>query len=87
MEVDTSDLNKQIAKVSDLGRQLAIGMLVTGQLIGTAILAVVLLQPSVAEEFQTFAYIGLVAFGVSLIVSMYVLYRALRSPDDEENDR
>jgi ubiquinone biosynthesis protein len=57
------DLNRQIGKVGDLGRQVAIGMLVTGQLIGTAILAAVLLQPSVADEFQTFGYIGLVALG------------------------
>jgi ubiquinone biosynthesis protein len=78
VEIDTSDLNAQIGKVSDLGRQLAVGMLVAGQLIGTAILAVVLLQPNTLEEFQTFAYIGLIAFGVSLIVSMYVLYRTLR---------
>jgi len=78
IEVDTSDLNREIGKVSDLGRQLAVGMLVTGQLIGTAILAVVLLQPQALEEFQTFAYLGLVAFGVALIVSLYVLYRALR---------
>ena len=84
VEVDTSKLNDQIAKVSDLGRQLAIGMLVTGQLIGTAILAVVLLQPTVAEEFQTFGYIGLLAFGVSLIVSMYVLFRALRTPSTDD---
>lgn len=79
VEIDTSELNKEIGKVSDLGRQLAIGMLVTGQLIGTAILAVVLLQPQALEEFQTFAYIGLIAFGVSLLVSLYVLYRALRA--------
>jgi ubiquinone biosynthesis protein len=84
VEIDTKDLNAQIAKVSDLGRQLAIGMLVTGQLIGTAILAVVLLQPTIAEEFQTFAYIGLVAFGVSLAVSLYVLFRALRADGREE---
>jgi ubiquinone biosynthesis protein len=77
--VDTADLNKQIAKVSDLGRQLAIGMLVTGQLIGTAILAVVLLQPATLEEFQTFAYLGLITFGIALLISLYVLYRALRS--------
>jgi ubiquinone biosynthesis protein len=87
VEIDTSDLNAQIGKVSDLGRQLAIGMLVAGQLIGTAILAVVLLQPNTLEEFQTFAYIGLIAFGVALIVSMIVLYRALRgivpSVDDD----
>jgi choline-glycine betaine transporter len=61
-------------------------MLVTGQLIGTAILAIVLLQPTTLEEFQTFAYIGLIAFGVSLIVSMYVLYRALRSATSESAD-
>ncbi len=59
-------------------------MLVTGQLIGSAILAVVLLQPATVQEFQTFAYIGLFAFGVSLTVSLYVLYRALRgTPEDE----
>jgi ubiquinone biosynthesis protein len=86
VEVDTSDLNRQIGKVSDLGRQLAIGMLVTGQLIGTAILAVVLLQPTTLEEFQTFAYIGLIAFGISLVVSLYVLYRALRSATSENAD-
>lgn len=78
VEIDTSELNKEISKVSDLGRQLAIGMLVTGQLIGTAILAVVLLQPAALEEFQTFAYIGLIGFGVALLVSMYVLFRTLR---------
>jgi ubiquinone biosynthesis protein len=87
IEVDTSELNKEIGKVSDLGRQLAIGMLVTGQLIGTAILAVVLLQPQALEEFQTFAYMGLIAFGVALIVSLYVLYRALRViPSDRASE-
>ena len=86
VEIDTADLNKQIAKVGDLGRQLAVGMLVTGQLIGTAILAVVLLQPTALEEFQTFAYIGLIAFGISLIISMYVLFRALRAVGREEAD-
>ncbi|HMJ80757.1 MAG TPA: AarF/UbiB family protein [Candidatus Dormibacteraeota bacterium] len=79
VEVDTSELNRQIGKVGDLGRQLAIGMLVTGQLIGTAILTVVLLQTS-STEFQTFAYLGLIAFAVSLLISLYVLARALRQP-------
>ena len=59
-------------------------MLVTGQLIGTAILAAVLLQPNVADEFQTFGYIGLVAFGISLVVSMYVLFRQLQGTDGNE---
>src|SRR4029078_6080108 len=86
IEVDTSDLNREIGKVSDLGRQLAVGMLVTGQLIGTAILAVVLLQPQALEEFQTFAYLGLVSFAFALFVSLYVLYRALRAIPTEERD-
>jgi ubiquinone biosynthesis protein len=87
VEIDTTELNREISKVSDLGRQLAIGMLVTGQLIGTAILAVVLLQPAALEEFQTFAYMGLLAFAVSLIVSMIVLYRALRAATSESGDQ
>jgi ubiquinone biosynthesis protein len=82
--IDTSDLNKQIGKVSDLGRQVAIGMLVTGQLIGTAILAAVLLQPTVSTEFQTFGYVGLITFGISLIVSMYVLFRQIRATGDSD---
>lgn len=84
VEIDTSELNREIAKVGDLGRQLAVGMLVTGQLIGTAILAIVLLQPATLEEFQTFAYIGLIAFGISLLVSMYVLIRTLRTAESGE---
>ena len=83
VEIDTGDLNAQIAKVSDLGRQLAIGILVTGQLIGTAILAVVLLQPATLDEFATFAYVGLLAFGVALVISLYVLVRALRQPSSD----
>ena len=41
--------------------------------------AVVLLQPATREEFQTFAYLGLITFGIALLISLYVLYRALRS--------
>ena len=83
VEVDTADLNRQIGRIGGLGRQLAIGMLVTGQLIGTAILTVVLLQPA-AVEFQTFAYFGLIAFAVTLVISLYVLWRALRAPEPDE---
>jgi hypothetical protein len=38
------------------------------------------------EEFQTFAYIGLIAFGVALIVSLFVLYRALRTVTSDTTD-
>ena len=48
VEVDTSELNKAVAKVGDLGRTATIGLIVVGQLIGTAIVMAILLQPALA---------------------------------------
>jgi len=79
VHVDTSDLGNQIEKINELGRQLAIGMLAAGQLIGTAILAVILLQPA-AEQFQSLGYFAIMAFVVALAISLYILFRALRGP-------
>ena len=60
-------------------------------LIDAAILVVVLaflslisVQPSIATELQTFGHIGLVAFGVALIVSLWALFRALEAPEGDE---
>jgi ubiquinone biosynthesis protein len=83
VKVDTSDLGPQIERINGLGRQIAIGMLVAGQLIGTAILAVVLLQPA-ASAFIGLAYFAIIAFGVVLLVSLYVLYRTIRGSRPEE---
>jgi hypothetical protein len=47
--IGTSDLDTQFRQLDDTGRRLTVGLLTVGQLIGTAILAVVLLQPAVAE--------------------------------------
>ncbi|MCJ7710057.1 MAG: AarF/UbiB family protein, partial [Chloroflexi bacterium] len=47
--IDTSDLDSQFRQLDDTGRRLTVGLLTVGQLIGTAILAVVLLQPAIAE--------------------------------------
>jgi glycerol uptake facilitator protein len=64
-----------------------VAIALAAETIGTAILAVVLLQPQALEEFQTFAYLGLVAFAFALFVSLYVLYRALRAiPTDGRDD-
>jgi hypothetical protein len=83
VKVDTSDLGPQIERINGLGRQIAIGMLVAGQLIGTAILAVVLLQPA-ASAFIGLAYFAIIAFGIVLLVSLYVLYRTIRGSGPEE---
>ena len=83
VEVDTSELNKAVAKVGDLGRTATIGLIVVGQLIGTAIVMAILLQPSLSE-FQGVAYAAMIAFGVTLFVSFVVLFRVIldRGGDD-----
>jgi ubiquinone biosynthesis protein len=74
VEVDTSELNRAVSKVGDLGRTATIGLIVVGQLIGTAIVMAILLQPSLSE-FQGVAYAAMIAFGVTLFVSFVVLFR------------
>jgi ubiquinone biosynthesis protein len=78
VEVDTSDLGRSIGQVSDVGRQATVGLIVVGQLIGTAIVMAILLQPAL-EEFQSFAYLAMAAFGLTLVISFVVLVRMLRS--------
>ena len=74
VEVDTKGLEKSISSVSDIGRQATVGVIVVGQLIGTAIVMAILLQPSLSQ-FQGLAYLAMIAFGVTLIVSFIVLFR------------
>jgi ubiquinone biosynthesis protein len=79
VHIDTSDLGNQVEKINELGRQLAIGLLAAGQLIGTAIISIVLLQPA-AAQFQSLGYFAIIAFAVALAISLYILLRALRGP-------
>jgi uncharacterized membrane protein YqjE len=79
VEIDTSGLEKSIGNVSSIGRQAAVGIIVVGQLIGTAIVMAVLLQPEL-EQFQGIAYIAMIAFAVTLIVSFIVLFRVFFDP-------
>ena len=85
VEVDTKGLEKSISSVSDIGRQATVGVIVVGQLIGTAIVMAILLQPSLTQ-FQGFAYLAMIAFAVTLVVSFVVLFRVFLAPrgrDDE----
>jgi ubiquinone biosynthesis protein len=75
VEVDTSDLGKQLSQINSAGRRLSTGMIVVGQLIGTAILAVVALQPSVAAELGFIPGLAITAFVVTLVYSFYILVR------------
>ena len=86
VEVDTSGLEKSIAGINDIGRQATVGVIVVGQLIGTAIVMAILLQPSLAQ-FQGVAYLAMIAFGVTLIVSFIVLFRVFLQPSGRDDDR
>ena len=83
VEVDTSELNKSVGKVGDVGRQATVGLIVVGQLIGTAIVMAIMLQPSLVE-YQGVAYAAMNAFCVTLVVSFIVLFRMFlnRGGDD-----
>jgi ubiquinone biosynthesis protein len=82
VQVDTSDLDRSIEKVGGAGRQATIGLIVVGQLIGTAIVMAILLQPSLSQYIGV-AYAAMIAFGITLVVSFYVLYRMAFNRDDE----
>jgi hypothetical protein len=84
VEVDTKGLEKSIASVSDIGRQATVGVIVVGQLIGTAIVMAILLQPEL-EQFQSVAYLAMIAFGVTLIVSFIVLFRVFLAPSARDD--
>ena len=76
VEVDTTQLSKSIDGVSGLGQQATIGLIVVGQLIGTAIAMSILLQPALAA-YTGLAYVAMIAFGITLLVSFFVLFRVL----------
>jgi Ni,Fe-hydrogenase I cytochrome b subunit len=61
-------------------------MIVVGQLIGTAIVMAILLQPELTQ-FQSIAYLAMIAFGVTLIVSFVVLFRVFLAPSARDDDR
>ncbi len=76
VEVDTSDLGKQLDKLNAAGRRLSTGMIVVGQLIGTAILAVVTLQPQISASLGFIPGLAIGAFVVVLLYSFYILVRS-----------
>ena len=76
VEVDTSQLSASIENVSGVGQQATVGLIVVGQLIGTAIAMSILLQPALAA-YTGLAYVAMIAFGITLLVSFWVLFRVL----------
>ena len=83
VEVDVPDVRKAVEEVSGIGRQATVGLIVVGQLIGTAIAMSILLQPALAA-YTGFAYAAMIAFGVTLVVSFVVLFRMLLGRGEQE---
>jgi ubiquinone biosynthesis protein len=76
VDVDTPDIRDAIEEIGGLGRQAIVGLIVVGQLIGTAIAMSILLQPALSQ-YTGFAYAAMIAFAVTLLVSFVVLFRML----------
>lgn len=81
--IDTSDLDSQFRQLDETGRRLTVGLLTVGQLIGTAILAVVLLQPEIADTVGPLASLAVFAFFGVLAYSLFIVYRVGRRPEDD----
>jgi ubiquinone biosynthesis protein len=80
VELDTTDLTRSLDQFGGLGRQATAGIVVVGQLIGTAIVMAILLQTD-EDQYVGFAYAAMVAFAVVLVVSFVVLVRMLLGRD------
>ena len=81
--IDASDLGTQFERIDDTGRKLAQGMMAVGQLIGSAILAAIALQPTVADETGPLASIAVLVFFVVLVNSLMIGYRLSRPRADD----
>jgi ubiquinone biosynthesis protein len=81
--IDASDLGTQFERIDETGRRLTVGLLAVGQLIGSAILAAIALQPAVAEQTGPLAGIAVFVFLGVLANSLLVGYRLSRRPDRE----
>jgi ubiquinone biosynthesis protein len=82
VELDTSDLTRSLDRFGGLGRQATAGIVVVGQLIGTAIVMAILLQPG-QDQYVGFAYAAMLAFAIVLVVSFVVLVRMLLGHDEK----
>jgi ubiquinone biosynthesis protein len=84
VEVDTSQLTRAVESVGGMGRQATTGLILVGMLIGTAIAMIILLQPALTQ-FVSFGYMLIIAFGITLVVSFWFLFRVISGRDDGSN--
>jgi ubiquinone biosynthesis protein len=79
VSIETKDLSDKIGEVGNIGRQLAVGMILTGLLLAMALMfAVLLAVPAAGQQFPllpTFVTVGMV---VSVFFAIWVVFRLVR---------
>jgi ubiquinone biosynthesis protein len=86
IKLDTSDLGKQFGTLNRIGSSLTIGMILAGALVGMAIVAVVLLQPGIADTLGPIPGIAAFAFLALLVYSLVLVTRFARGLNDGDNE-
>jgi ubiquinone biosynthesis protein len=85
--IDATDLGTQFERIDDTGRRLTQGLLAVGQLIGSAILAAIALQPAISAQTGPLATVAVVVFFGVLANSLLVGYRLSRPRGGNERPR
>ncbi len=84
VEVDTSDLTREIRKTRPLARQAIVAIMIVGMIIGSAIAAGVVTYFGIEESFLT--RLTLIGYAFSMVVAIVALtiliWRLLRNSDD-----
>jgi hypothetical protein len=81
--IDTSELTKEVDKLGGIGRQIVIGIMLTGMIIGSAIatsvLAAVEAESEVWDAFYRLAYFGYIfAMVIAVIIVIKLVWDWLR---------
>ena len=84
VEIDTRDLARQMAKITVLGRNLTVALIVVGQLLATAVFAFLLTQPSIAAVAGFLPGLIVILFFSALILSFVVLRRVWGDAEEDE---
>jgi len=84
VEVDTSDLTREIRKTRPLARQAIVAIMIVGMIIGSAIAAGIVTYFGIEESFLT--RLTLIGYAFSMVVAIVALtiliWRLLRNSDD-----
>jgi predicted unusual protein kinase regulating ubiquinone biosynthesis (AarF/ABC1/UbiB family) len=89
VHLDTSDLGKEVNKISDLGRQIVVAILLVGMIVGSAIATSIIVSSQQQAGFWGFlarlAYLGYVlAMIVGAILVVVLGWRLLRGGGPDE---